>query len=376
MRDVPERPGSSRRDTPFSDTPALEKEIDRDLKDLAERSRGDIPPLSSTIHALAGARPAERREDGFMALFTSGTRRPRLAAVAGVAVLAAAFLLVPFSYTKTVGHQVALEMAGVSPEQGWVRDFAKQLKASLGAEGVQVRVDDAGDGPSLTLMAQVGPKEGAFARQVAESYVRKLAGHGVTAHASVEPVRKKVSGSLYAMAVDNVISVNVDGKTAEEIEAEIASRLAEAGLSATVSVEKSDSQMKVQIRAEHDGPVEEGSAPPELELTSGGEAIGGDVQDVRCKVLKHQTPDGLQVTVEVSRSGQTYTATVENADALSEADLAARIQQILADQGVNLSVSVDGGRIQVLDPAGSNEPATGGTRETSWGKLKAGQPGN
>jgi hypothetical protein len=80
--------------------------------------------------------------------------------------------------------------------------------------------------------------------------------------------------------------------------------------------------------------------------------------------------------VEVTKDGRTVTATVDDAASLSDAELASRIQQILAQQGVDISVSVQDGRIQVLDPAGAGAGApTGGTRETTWGKLKDGQPG-
>jgi hypothetical protein len=375
MRDVPDTAGDSRRDPSLPpDTPAHDREIDRDLGALAARSRGNVPPLGRTLSALAGARPARDREEGFMSLITSWTRRPRLAVLAGVAALAAGFLLVPFSYQKTVGHQVSVTLNGVGADQAWVRGFAGQLKAALGADAVRAEMRVENGAPSTVLSAEVRGDAPGFARGVADNLVHKLDAKGVSARAAVTPIREKVSGSLYAMALDNVIQVNIDGKSADEIESEIQSRLAEAGLDAQVSVEMNGSnQMKVEVKAEHDGDSPAAGEPVQLQLTSGGQPLGGEANEVAARVMKTRSDDGTEhLTVEVTKDGSTATATVDDPGSLSDADLAARIQQLLAAQGVDYSVSVQDGRVTVIDPAaaGSAVGPVSGTQKTTWGKLK------
>ncbi|HEY1585125.1 MAG TPA: hypothetical protein VGH63_05505 [Polyangia bacterium] len=202
-------------------------------------------------------------------------RKPLWATAAAVAVVAA-ILVCPVPYSRTVGYELTVtNAAGVV---------------------AQIRV----------------PAKSAAQAERRAALLRK-SGATVTVAARTE----RVWGSVYAMAKEQLVDVHVDadGKTDEQIAAEISSQLAAAGWNTdTVDVRRTDSGSEVRIGAE-DGNGRKmqlvrkasGGIEKNLDFQVGGiddarEAGMTDAQ-LRDKILKQLQARGLdgEVTVDGDR---------------------------------------------------------------------------
>ena len=364
MNDTP----GTHADKTRQDDNELDTRIDRDLKALSTRSRQDPPSLSETIHTLAGESPGRQWEERLMALTGFFKSRPRVATFAAVAVLAAALLVVPFSYQKVVGHQVSLVVAGPGVNQTLMQGIASEFKETLDVDEVKMMAEAGETGTEYTLVAETRGKKGAPA--IAQAFARSLTAKGYTARSSSSPIKEKVNGSVYAMVMSNTIEIDVDGKTAEQLEAEIVAALTASGIpNAEVSVTLGDNQMKIEVKAMSEGPID-GDATDDhaqIVLTSGGEVLGGGGESVEVGIKKIRDENGERLIVEVTKNGQTATATIQDAGSLSDDDLAEAVRAQLAAQGVDYEVSCLNGRVKVSSPA-SDEGSD--VRPTTWGKLK------
>lgn len=377
MTDVPGRSKGSRAEP---ERP-LDDRIGRDLEALASRSRRDVMPLTDTVQGLAGRRPKRPWEERLMASFKLLGARPRLAVAGAVVALAAVLLMVPVSYQRVVGHDVALTLAGAGIDQSAVRGIATEFKTALDSGPVRVEARQDGAAATFILSSRVPMRSGRSAEAIAQAFAHTLTGKGYTAEAAVTAVREKVSSNVYAMVADNVVRISVDGKNAAEVEAEIAAQLAAAGVpDAQVSVTMDDdgSKIEIQVQAEHEGAVDAMvGSPPEIVLTAGGEDLGGEISDVKVKVRKVMSDAGNSLIIDVDRSGNTATVTVNQPETLSDGELIAEVQRQLVALGItDLSVSASEGRIQVLDANAllqkSAPGATpGGTEKTTFGKVKS-----
>jgi hypothetical protein len=357
----------------------LDDRVARDLETLHSRSRRDVLPLSSTLRIPA--RTGGGREDRLMALPRFLGSHPRFAVLAGVAVVALAFLLVPFSYEHVVGQEVTLHMAGEGLTPDLARNIAHELGGSFENATVNVASRQADEGTLYTVVAKVSGDDAGSAAAVSEAFARSLREKGYEAKAITTPVKEQTSGSLYAMAFDRTVRVSIDGKTADELEAEITAQLAAAGVpNAQVSVTREgDDHMKIEVMAESQGEPGTADAHPQLILTSDGKDLGagmdGEAADCDIRLMKTVDDAGEHLIVEVTRSGETGTATVDDPASLSDAGLAAAVAEQLAAQGfTDLDVSADGGRLEILVGDSGLSPQSGdvGVQEkTSWGALKS-----
>jgi len=199
--------------------------------------------------------------------------RPALVTGFGLAIIAFLFVtLVPFSYTKTVGYNLTCP----KPE-GEYQISADKYKAALetlGFTDVNVKVADA-----YYEVANLQSRDAA--RQAALTYAALT---GSEDEAEIKPVRKKVSGSLYAQAKENYISMSVEdgkakisidvsGKIDEEIKQAILDKLAAAGWTdADVQVSTNPDGNR-QIRVHMASPNEEREAMLEVKMGDSAEDI-------------------------------------------------------------------------------------------------------
>lgn len=177
-------------------------------------------------------------------------RRPWLAPAFGAA-LVALILLVPFSYQKTTGYDVSLDLSGPAAA-GAAATLAPSLAKSLGASSASMT---AGGNDGVTLQARVPLLKAAGLATRANAFAAALTARGIPARARVTPVVETVSGNLYAMSRDRAIDINIqaDGKTAAEIEAQIRDQLQAEGISnAEVAVTQQGGQTQIQITAHPD----------------------------------------------------------------------------------------------------------------------------
>lgn len=196
-------------------------------------------PLATVRERLA--RPEQehyQKESRFMStLREQFSRRPRFSTGLVIAVAAILFVtLVPFSYDRTVGYEVAFD--GVTANGDYTQTLPAALKA-LGYDNASVNVtQDAGKATYTiaNLPTRAAAKEAAAVFAVLT---------GSKAEPQINAVTETVSGSLYAQVRDGVIRIEIDsaGKSDSEIASEIEAKLADYGFNDT----------QVQVNTKPDG---------------------------------------------------------------------------------------------------------------------------
>jgi hypothetical protein len=323
-------------------------ETARDLRALAATTTHHVPTLAV---AASGARrrlaPATWKES-LMSVIHALQNRPGPVTAAAVLALALLASFVPVSYERTTGHDVTLTVSGLGADQ--VANVARQLEAVLGADGVTVQTTDPSAG--FTMRAFVPARTGGSAAALARAFADDLAARGYAASAEAAPRKERVSSPIYAYAMQQVIEIRTDGKSAAELEAEIRQRLAEAGVTdASVSVtDEAGGGRKIAVEMRHRNPGDPASGQPAVEipdlvLTRDGAPLGANGCTV--KIEKKRTDAGLTLTVEVTDAGRLARVEIPQADTRSDAEIAAAIEAELRRAGIQARVTVTGGEIKV-----------------------------
>ena len=337
-----------------------ESKLDRDLAALKAVSARDVPDLKTTIDAARrrglypGREPWKLRRE-IMALIHSVRTRPAVAAVVlGVLVVLVA-MVVPVSYERVAGQDVALTLTGNGIGAEEVRSVAGDLKSLVGGGSVAVEAVAEVGAPHYVLRA-TSPKRGAAdMRKAAADFAGALASKGYSASVQVAPHRERVTSPAMAYALDQIIRISVDGKVASQLEAEIKSRLAEAGVpDAQVSVTDHPGggrDVKLRVEREHVG--DPGTAPaepmPQLVLTKDGAPLGeGNGFSVR--IQKKKINGATTLALEVTSEGKSAKVEVPNADTMSDAALTDAISSQLRQAGIEARVTVVAGKVEV-EPA-------------------------
>ena len=320
-----------------------------DLAALARVTARDFPSLEDTVRA-ARRRRGFRWEAWLMSNVRIARSRPWITTALAGALAALALLVVPISYERIVGHDVTLTLAG-DPGAERIAAIATGLKQALHAEHVSVTTTSAG-GITTEMHASVPAHGRTATAAIARAFAAGLERNGIEARVAVAPRRQKVSGSLYAYAMDRVIEIDVDGKSAGQLEAELKQRLAAAGMpDAEVSVTKTEGEhpqlgMRIHAVRHPEGGTGSGSEMPELVLKKAGAPIGGpNATEVR--MMRTKTAAGNGMSTVITRDGKTITASIPNADGMSDAAIAAELQRQLDAAGVPVRIVVVNGEISV-----------------------------
>ncbi len=325
------------------------KQLEDDLRALSKSSGEQIPDLGHSVIAVRSRRrtTAQRLGDTLMPITNTLTRRPWLttAAVAATAVLV--FTVVPISYERTTGADVALTVAGVR-DMSQARNIANEMKHVLGASQILVKTEASDAGATLTLESFVPGSSGVNAAARANALAKELNARGYSASAVATPHHEKVSGNVYAFARDLVIHVDTDGKSSAQIEAEIRQRLAENGVTNTqVSVTDSGNQRKVMIEARRTSD-DQSVEPPmvSLDLQKNGQSTPQG-EGVSVRVQKMKSEDGVTMNLKVASKGREVSVVVPRVDTMSDAALGAEITSQLKAAGLDVAVRVTNGEIAI-----------------------------
>ena len=324
--------------------PAGADEVERDLRSLHAMTGERLASLDSHVHAARDRAERERR-------FMTGFRWVRWTAATAAAV-ALALLLIPVSYNKTTGQDVALTFSASGLNDQDAKALAGKFKDAIEGGTVQLTADAGDQGVAYTLHGFVPRDSHRNANAVAQAFTDVLKSKGYTASASVTPHVERVSGSVYAMAMNQVIRISDDGKTAAQLEAEIRDQLIAAGIpSPEVSVTDADGkrEIKVLAHAESNDPSQPIPDVPEpsIVITHNGQDLPeGDRCEVRMKKIKNDT-GGLQLMLDVNYKGTTAQAVVENPDELGDAATASSIESQLRAAGLDLKVTVTDGKVEI-----------------------------
>jgi type IV pilus biogenesis protein CpaD/CtpE len=331
-----------------------ESQLNRDLEALRKVSARDVPDLHATIQDIrrqrleSGRAPWNFRRN-LMALIHSARTRPAFAAgvVFALAVLVA--MVVPVSYDRVVGQDVALTIAGAAKD---VPAVAQGLKAALGSKDVMVEAISGDSGPRFVLHTTLPKRSGQDAQRATMDFARDLAAKGYSASVQVTPHRERVRNPAVAYAFEQIINISVDGKSAAALEQEIRDRLAQAGVpDAQVSVtDRSDGGREVRLKVERerhgDGTAPPPEPMPQVVLTKDGAPLAG-AEGVAVKIQKRKINGSTSLLLDVTMKGKSAKVEVPNSDTLSDLALADTITSQLRQQGIDARVSVVGGKVSI-----------------------------
>ncbi len=330
-----------------------ESQLDRDLEALRKVSARDVPDLHATIQDIrrrgleSGRAPWNFRRN-LMALIHSAATRPAFAAGVVFALALLVAMVVPVSYDRVVGQDVALTIAGAAKD---VPAVAQGLKAALGSRSVMVEAIPGDSGPRFVLHTTLPKRSGADVQRATMDFARDLAAKGYSASVQVTPHRERVRNPAVAYAFEQIINISVDGKSAAALEQEIRDRLAQAGVpDAQVSVtDRSDGGREVQLKVErqHEGDASTPPEPmPQVVLTKDGAPLAG-AEGVAVKIQKRKINGSTSLVLDVTMKGKTAKVEVPNSDTLSDAALTDTITSQLRQQGIDARVSVVGGKVTI-----------------------------
>jgi hypothetical protein len=325
-------------------SPHAGAEVPRDLQALAAESHRGVPALDDSLTAARRRHRAAPRWKELLMPVTTASRRPWLVAATALLVVVAGAMF-PISWQRTVGHDVALTLTGVH-DVAQAGAIAREMKSVLGADHVSVRTTADGAGTTLAFGAYVPSGQGVDAASRMQALAAALRAHGFTASTAITPRRAQVAGTVYAYARDLVIRVSTDGKTPAQIETEIRQQLAAAGLTnTTVSVTDQNGRREVKVTAENHDP---GASPADvrLELTKDGQTLNAG-SGLQVEVRRTRSSDGETLRLDISDKGRTATVQVPHADTMSDAALQAAVESQLRAAGLDLVVSISGGKVSI-----------------------------
>jgi hypothetical protein len=331
-------------------------QLDRDLAALRDLSARDVPDLGATIQAIRrrGVESGPERWNfrrNVMALLHSVRTRPAIAVAAAGVIAVLVAMVMPVSYERVVGQDVVFTVAGKGIGDQEIAGVARGFKEALGASGVSVEAL-AGDGPSFVLRAALPKRLDASPRRATADFARELALKGYSASIQVTPHHERVRYPAVAYAFDQMIRISVDGKSAAALEQEIRDRLAQAGVpDAQVSVTdrpEGGRDVRLKMERQQDGTVPGGQPEPmpQVVLTKNGAPLAGE-EAFAVKIQKRKIDGTTSLIVDVTSSGRNAKAEVANPESMSDPALADAIASQLRRAGVEVRVTVTGGKVSI-----------------------------
>jgi hypothetical protein len=269
-----------------------------------------------------------------------------ITALSTAAVLLVVFLF-PISFDRTVGHDVSMKLEGAALDPARIAALGREIQTQLGVDELALTAHASSGAASYTLTTRVPANQGAQARRVADAFAKALAPQGLEVTFSVTPRVERVSGSMAAYAADRVIRIETEGKSAEQIGAEIRTALEQAGFGPVeVSVSDEAGQRRVEVRAEREGPA--GDPPQEMpQIVVGDEGADPERTAVQMRRIKDDS-GATSIRVNVTVGGRDTEVTIPNVDSMSDLALESEIERQLSTAGLsNVDVTVRDGKIDV-----------------------------
>ncbi|MCB2210646.1 hypothetical protein KQI52_00875 [bacterium] len=194
--------------------------------------------------------------------------------VAVVAVIFAALLLIPATYTVTVGSIVEISIP--SSDASLAQTIADATSDLPGVQSANMMMTPDG----LTLrFASSETNQSAVKHTILDATESMLA--GMDYDVSTEAVTVERGGNALAAITGGTIRINVDGMSDNEIEAAIASAIVGQGMTPTmVDVQTSADGTQREIQIEMEGDIPEGEERT-FQFEFQGEGEGADVQAQR-----------------------------------------------------------------------------------------------
>lgn len=333
-----------------------EEMLNEDVQAFVRVTEQNLPPLETFTRGRGREQTQLKfKGDKMSILKRSKARRFALTSAVSATVLIGLFL-VPVSYQRVEGWETRITLSAKSLNPVELKSIANELKNLIGAGPIRVELQAGEQGSQASLVTYVDARDNDAPQAALEAFAKFMGQQGYSTNVNVKPRVNTVSSSVWAMTLEKVIYVETAGKSAEEIENEITERFKEAGFeNLAVNVTKEpggeegeDDKLRVGARLELDEEdCASGAAEklPDLVLTRDGEIQSGNrVQIKRMRELV----DGVETEVITIQIGEDKaTVRIENIEELEDEQIAQVIGEQLQNQGIDLEVSVDNGKIKV-----------------------------
>lgn len=231
-----------------TDSDAAERILTQSIDTLRKNRSGKSTPLSflkTRVEAKA-AQQESRKDSAMSRAMNIMTSRPKMSLTVMAAIAAFLFVtLVPFSYTTTAGYTVSF----TGPDEQVSAD-PNQIVAAMSALGYDNVTANFNSNGVETVWDLKGLPDQSAALTAASAF-RTLT--GTTLEPTITPVLKKVSGSLYAQARDQLqeITISIDeASSTEEMEAQIQAQLVAMGFepaNVNVTTNQVDSMIYIDV---------------------------------------------------------------------------------------------------------------------------------
>jgi hypothetical protein len=301
-------------DSPVPMGAGIERTVEEDLDALRRLTARDLPTLEQSAQA-ARSRPARAPREGFMLRsFRSLVLRPWLATAIGVAVVALILLAIPFSYSQTTGYEVRLRVPSPGPGDAATQQIVDRIRDAFHVESVSISTGDC-----IIFSARLPLGSRPRIQQGFATLAPTIASLGPSARTEILPIVERVSGTVYAMATKRIVNIHIDreGKSLDEIEAELRDQLAAEGLPGA----------DVQVTQEGD----------ETRMQMTWQAAPGDT--ACCSADINVTMDGLP-------TGERKMVRVKADHPLTDAEMKDEIERQLREQGmINPVVEIRDGKV-------------------------------
>jgi hypothetical protein len=288
----------------------LDRRIEQDRQSLGAATRAGLWSLERVRRTVAAEIRHQPRGASIVSTIHRLKSRPRLVSLIGVCALAAALLVIPIRYQRTIGHKVELTVSGAALDRVGLARLAGEVEQVTRASSLAV---SRANGKAVLGLELAGWSE-ERAERAAAALVERLRERAFTAEARVSPITETVSGNVYAMVLDRIIVIDVDteGKTDQEVEDEIRAQLLDEGVAEpSVNYHSDPEQTVVRVEGEHEGRVfkvvqkqvgdeREPSVKMEIGWLDTSREPGMTDEQLEAKIRSQLEARGLQGDVEVN----------------------------------------------------------------------------
>jgi len=271
---------------------ALEYEASRALDSAFIAARGEehLPPspfndLKSGLEQLS----PPIKENSIMAKIKNQvTGHPKFSFGIGAAICLFAFiLLVPISYEKTVGYDLAI--SGISTEDSTDKNVAADVVTAMGYGDAAFSFEVAGNQVNLYVRNLPSEKAAKEISSAITSLMRSVPDIVIT------PIIAQATGSIYAQVKDKIdLKVVTEDKSDEEVKEEIEEGLKKRGYENPRVVVESDSVGQRRIKIEHHVRIRNSEKPEsdnktfesmeQMEIVVGEDGVGEITIPVKEKI--------------------------------------------------------------------------------------------
>jgi hypothetical protein len=251
---------------------AADRQLSRLLREAVETEMVPATPISIVRQRIESiAAESQRKEKRIMAnVFDQFRVHPKLSWGLALAVVVFLFVsLVPFSYQRVTGYDATVAFADLPREIS--KESLQGALAAIGQGDAKIMLEKQNE---KTIYKVRGLSSQLSARELV-AVVNALA--GTKGHSEIVPVLVTVSGSLFAQVRDKIITIEVSGagKTDTQLEADISTKLTEAGLTPEQVTVTTQSDGSRQISVSTSRNAQDGSDSLQIRLDVKGDSTAG-----------------------------------------------------------------------------------------------------